>query len=201
MQTDFPDPVVPAMRRWGIEDRSPTIGLPEIFLPRAMGNFTSLFLKSELLKISLKYTFSLVLFGSSIPTVLLPGIVAIRADSELVFLAISSDRFIILETLTPAAGSNSFRVTTGPWLTFFIFPFTPKSNKIFSKNLGSWVSILLKFSFSFLVGVFNRSKSGSLNFTSFVILFSALINGKSSWIRFLICSCGIYSLITSLLSV
>ena len=48
------------------------------------------------------------------PTVLLPGIVAILADSELVFLAISSERLIILETLIPAAGSNSFKVTTGP---------------------------------------------------------------------------------------
>ena len=78
-----------------------------------------------------------MLFGSSIPTVLLPGIVAILADSELVFLAISSDRFIILETFTPAAGSNSFNVTTGPWLTFFIFPLTPKSKSIFSKKIGS----------------------------------------------------------------
>ena len=49
------------------------------------------------------------------PTVLLPGIVAILADSELVFLAMSSDKLIIFETLTPAAGSNSFKVTTGPW--------------------------------------------------------------------------------------
>ena len=55
-----------------------------------------------------------MLLGSSIPTVLLPGIVAILADSELVFLAMSSDRLIILETFTPAAGSNSLRVTTGP---------------------------------------------------------------------------------------
>ena len=45
---------------------------------------------------------------------LLPGIVAILADSELVFLAMSSDRLIIFETLMPAAGSNSFKVTTGP---------------------------------------------------------------------------------------
>jgi len=66
--------------------------------------------------------------------VLRPGIVAILADSELVFRAISSERLIIFDTLTPAAGSNSFSVTTGPWLTFFIFPLTPKSNKIFSKN-------------------------------------------------------------------
>ena len=68
---------------------------------------------------------------------LLPGIVDILADSELVFLAMSSDKLIIFETFTPAAGSNSFNVTTGPWLTFFIFPFTPKSNNIFSKNSGS----------------------------------------------------------------
>ena len=71
------------------------------------------------------------------PIVLLPGIVAILADSELVFLAISSDKLIIFETFTPAAGSNSFSVTTGPWLTFLILPSTPKSNKIFSKNSGS----------------------------------------------------------------
>ena len=77
------------------------------------------------------------MFGSSIPIVLLPGIVAILADSELVFLAISSDKLIIFETFIPAAGSNSFKVTTGPWLTFFILPLTPKSNKIFSKNFES----------------------------------------------------------------
>ena len=96
--------------------------------------------------------------------VLLPGIVAILADSELVFLAISSDKFIILETLTPAAGSNSLRVTTGPWLTFFIFPLTPKSNNIFSRNSELCVSFWFEFSLSFFVGTFNKSKLGSLNF-------------------------------------
>ena len=54
MHTDLPDPVVPAINRWGIEDKSPTIGLPEILLPNAIGNFISLFLKSGLFKISLK---------------------------------------------------------------------------------------------------------------------------------------------------
>ena len=53
------------------------------------------------------------------PTVLLPGIVAILADSELVFLAISSDRFIILETFTPAAGSNSFKSNHWTVTNFF----------------------------------------------------------------------------------
>ena len=79
-------------------------------MPKAIGNFISLFLKSELSIISLRYTFSLNEFGSSIPIVLLPGIVEILADSELVFLAMSSERFIILETLIPAAGSNSLSV-------------------------------------------------------------------------------------------
>ena len=94
-----------------MDAKSPTIGCPEILFPRAIGNLISFFLKSELFKISLKYTFSLELFGSSIPTVLLPGIVAILADSELVFLAISSYKLIIFETFTPAAGSNSLSVS------------------------------------------------------------------------------------------
>ena len=43
MQTDLPDPVVPAIKRWGIEAKSPTIGTPEIFLPSAIGSFISFF--------------------------------------------------------------------------------------------------------------------------------------------------------------
>jgi len=54
MQTDLPDPVVPAISKWGIDDKSPTIGLPEILFPNAIGNLMSLFLKSGLFKISLK---------------------------------------------------------------------------------------------------------------------------------------------------
>ena len=99
--------------------------------------------------ISLKKTFSLDKFGNSIPIVLLPGMVAIRADSELVFLAISSERFIIFETFTPAAGSNSFKVTTGPLLTFLILPLTPKSKRIFSRNFGSLYSFSFESSFFF----------------------------------------------------
>ena len=79
-----------------------------------MGNLKSLLLNFGLDIISLNITLSLNEFGSSIPIALDPGIVEILADSELVFLAISSERFTIFETLTPAAGSNSLRVTTGP---------------------------------------------------------------------------------------
>ena len=54
IHTDLPDPVVPAISKCGIEDKSPTIGLPDILLPSAIGNLMSFFLKSLLFKISLK---------------------------------------------------------------------------------------------------------------------------------------------------
>ena len=121
--------------------------------------------------------------------VFLPGMVEIRADSELVFLAISSDRLIIFETFTPAAGSNSFSVTTGPWLIFLIFPSTPKSKRIFSRNEESLYSLLFELILSFFVGSFNKSIDGNLKEVLFIFwFFSALIKGKSSWIKFLISS-------------
>ena len=43
-----------------------------------------------------------------------------RADVELVFLARSSDKFMTFETLTPGAGSNSYKLTTGTLLIFLI---------------------------------------------------------------------------------
>ena len=46
MQTDFPEPVVPAIKRCGIEAKSPIIGNPDIFLPKAIGSLISFFLKS-----------------------------------------------------------------------------------------------------------------------------------------------------------
>ena len=79
----------------------------------------------------------------------------------------SSERFIILETFTPAAGSNSFKVTTGPWLTFLIFPLTPKSKSIFSKNLGSLFSFILELPLSFFDGVFSKSIDGIINLVLF----------------------------------
>ena len=112
---------------------------------------------------------------------MLPGIIEILADSELVFLAISSDKLIIFETLTPAAGSNSFKVTTGPRLTFFIFPSTPKSNKIFSNKLSSILSSDIFLSLSSLVGFFRKSIEGNLNFC--LVFFDSetfVLNGKSS---------------------
>ena len=94
----------------------------------------SLLLNSLLEIISFKATFSLTLFGISIPMVLLPGTVATLVDIELVLRAMSSERFIIFDVLIPAVGSNSYKVTTGPALTRFISPEILKSKRTFSRN-------------------------------------------------------------------
>ena len=59
IQTDFPEPVVPAINKCGIEVKSPIIDNPEILLPKAIGNFISLLLNLSLEIISLKKTPSL----------------------------------------------------------------------------------------------------------------------------------------------
>ena len=54
MQTDLPDPVVPAINKCGIEVKSPIIGIPEILFPSAIGSLISFFKKFVLEIISLK---------------------------------------------------------------------------------------------------------------------------------------------------
>ena len=54
IHTDLPEPVVPAINKWGIELKSLVIGSPDILLPRAIGNLISLFLKFLSEIISLK---------------------------------------------------------------------------------------------------------------------------------------------------
>ena len=44
MQTDLPEPVVPAINKWGILLKSPIIGLPEILLPNTIGSLISFLL-------------------------------------------------------------------------------------------------------------------------------------------------------------
>ena len=89
MHTDFPDPVVPATKRCGIEDKSATIDVPKILFPRAIGKFFSSCSNTFEDNISDKTTLSLLGFGISIPTVFFPGTVDTLAETELVFLAMS----------------------------------------------------------------------------------------------------------------
>ena len=54
-------------------------------------------------------------FGTSIPMVPLPGMGAIiRIPNAAKLKAISSSKFLILDILTPGAGTISYKVTVGP---------------------------------------------------------------------------------------
>ena len=64
------------------------------------------------------------------PITFLPGITATRAETALIFLAMSSDNPTILEALVPGAGCSSYIVTTGPGLTLIISPSILKSLRI-----------------------------------------------------------------------
>ncbi|SCV65228.1 hypothetical protein ANAPH2_01196 [Anaplasma phagocytophilum] len=112
--TDFPEPVVPAINRWGIFVKSPTTGSPSIPLPKMIGNFRSRSKYSLLSIRSRSTTIFLLRFGNSMPITFLPGTTEILVDSALIDRAISSDKPIIREDFVPAEGSNSYRVTTGP---------------------------------------------------------------------------------------
>ena len=106
-----------------------------------------------------------------------PGITDTRVDVELVFRAKSSAKFIIFETFTPGAGSNSYKLTTGPLLIALIFPSIPKSRRIFSMNSPSG-RFLFNSDVLNLVELFSKySIAGSLyfNFKLFVG-FSVLID-------------------------
>ena len=63
------------------------------------------------------------------------GMTDTLVDTELVCRAISSDKLMIFETFTPGAGSNSYKVTTGPLLIFFILPEHQNLEVFFLKNL------------------------------------------------------------------
>ena len=90
------------------------------------------------------------------------------ADVELVLRARSSDKLIIFDTFTPGAGSNSYRLTTGPLLIFVILPSIPKSNNIFSINWAS--GLFLNWSKRLILEVFlsNKSTEGNLKFSKLV---------------------------------
>ena len=115
--TDLPEPVVPAMSRWGMEEMSPTATLPAMSLPRAMDRGLFAARNSSESMISRMQTESVFRLGTSMPTAGLLGIGAsMRTPAVARFRAMSSERPVILEIFTPARGWSSYRVTVGPRL-------------------------------------------------------------------------------------
>ncbi len=63
MPTDLPEPVVPAISRWGMRARSAMIGSPPMVLPRQIGSLPFIFSKSDEASISRRYTGLALLVG------------------------------------------------------------------------------------------------------------------------------------------
>ena len=71
------------------------------------------------------------MFGTSIPTVVLPGIGAIiRIPSAPRERAMSSSNVLILAILTPDAGVTSYNVTVGPTVAVISVISTPKVESV-----------------------------------------------------------------------
>ena len=161
-QTDFPDPVVPAISKWGISARSSVAISPVVFLPMARFNLESDVANFSELITDLKYTVAGLRFGISIPTEDLPGMGAItRTRLASMTLARSSESWTNLFTRTPSAGSTSNNVITGPGLTLTTFPSTPNVNndcvRKFARSTSSSRLILSEI----FTGVAKRSDKGS----------------------------------------
>src|SRR6185503_16469609 len=92
MQTDFPDPVAPAMSRCGIFARSAMTGRPSRSLPSAIGSAARAFWKSRDSISSRNATISAFGFGTSTPTAPFPGIGATMRMRCARILLLSDDR-------------------------------------------------------------------------------------------------------------
>ena len=112
---DFPEPVVPAIRRWGILAKSSVAISPDVVFPTARERIDSASANSGLFTTDLKKTVAGFRLGISIPTDDFPGIGAMtRTLLASITRARSSAKATNLLTRTPSAGSTSNRVIMGP---------------------------------------------------------------------------------------
>ena len=121
MQTDFPEPVAPAMSRCGIFVRSSITSSPSRFRPSTTGSTRPARRNSALSIRSRTCTSRGVGLGTSMPIAALPGIGAtMRSDCARIASARSSASEETRPTFTPRPGSSSNRVTTGPTVLLVI---------------------------------------------------------------------------------
>ena len=127
VQTDLPEPVAPAIIIWGSRAMSPMTALPAISRPTANASLLLELRKLSLSRISRRETVSLWLLGTSMPIAGFPGMGAsMRTPCAASDRAMSSASPVILETLMPAAGCISYRVTEGPRKIPVMRTVTPK---------------------------------------------------------------------------
>ena len=158
VQTDLPEPVEPAIKRWGILDKSASCGLPIISLPKATTILASLIALDSWARTSLNLTALILGLGISTPMVLLPGIGAwiltsFAASAKAISLLIPT----ILDTFVPLGTFTSYCVTAGPIWISTTWPLIWKSLSTLSK-----FSLLLRiklFDAAFFLGGVTSSKS------------------------------------------
>ena len=135
MQTDFPEPVAPAMSRCGMSRRSATMLFPEMSLPTTNSTMDGASMNSSDSIRSRIRTGAGLSFSTSMPTAALPGIGAsIRMLLALRLRAISSESLVMLATFTPVAGCTSYLVTDAPCVTLRTLASTPKSFSVCSRS-------------------------------------------------------------------
>ena len=127
VHTDLPDPVVPAISRWGSLPMSPTIACPLMSLPTAKEVLALLLVKVVEPITEWMLTGETTLLGTSMPTTdILSGMGAMRTPVAPRARAISSARLVSLFSLTPCSSASSYRVTEGPRTTFTMLASMPK---------------------------------------------------------------------------
>ena len=136
VNTDLPEPVVPAISICGIFEISPTTILPSISLPTANISSCFIFLYSSLSISSLRLTVSLNVFGTSMPTAFLPimGASILTPPCAARHSAMSLSSVVILFIFTPTSGLNSYLVTEGPLNIPVTVVFTPKLSSVFTST-------------------------------------------------------------------
>ena len=108
MHTDLPEPVVPAISRWGILAMLPTMQLPSMLLPSAMEVMDFALANSVESITSRRETVVTARFGTSMPTTeIFPGTAAMRTPDAPRLRAISSAQPVILFSRTPLSSSTS----------------------------------------------------------------------------------------------
>ena len=130
IMTLLPDPVDPAISRCGMASRAAALMRPLMSLPSGMVRCECDCENSSLSSIWRRAMSSRRVFGTSMPTVGLPGMRSIRMDSACSPRQRSSVRLVMRLYLMPASGLNSKVVTTGPGLICTTLPSTPNSSNL-----------------------------------------------------------------------
>ena len=139
VHTDLPEPVVPAMSRWGSLAMLPTMLRLLMSRPTAKDTLEGLSRNSRESITSRMGTGETSLLGTSMPTMeILSGMGAMRTPVAPRARAMSSARLVSLFSRTPWSSSTSYRVTEGPRVTLTMAASMPKERMVSDRR--AWLA-------------------------------------------------------------